>query len=491
MLIELKIEKKDENRNNPFKNINCEYILNNPKYYDINVKKYIIKDILIIEKNEIFELFLLDIIEINFGITQHQENNLNSAGFQNMQSIKMNSKSSNYWISSLNININLLQVKHQNYKFLEYRGIIGTHTGSSYFIKELKKGGLFISGGTDNKIIKYSSFYNKEELEIKGCLGFFDYSEEKKIVVFTEKDLFIREYHSNASFLRNNIEDIKIENIVYLGSKTIFICSDKSILLLTDFLNSIVQTKKVSIINNKYFGGIKINDKIVAFVSNKLLLKGENQIIFYNVNTKKVTKDKKLKGYSYTMSKNNIEIMTIPKKYNKNEDNRLLFCGCKKYALKDKNGILLVILEMNKKNINKIYEKFYNTNNFEVYCFCPIYNFNNKVILEENKTEKNQEETEYLLVGGLDLDKSEGLIKLYKVNQQLKLEFISDINIEKYNKEDNSNIFKGFKGAITCITQSKDSGDILISCLDGNIYLFSEFFINNIKNMDLINNIFK
>ena len=76
LLIELKIEKKDENRNNPFKNINCEYILNNPKYYDINVKKYIIKDILIIEKNEIFELFLLDIIEINFGITQHQENNL-------------------------------------------------------------------------------------------------------------------------------------------------------------------------------------------------------------------------------------------------------------------------------------------------------------------------------------------------------------------------------------------------------------------------------
>ena len=480
LLIKLKIQKKDENIKLDFKNIWCQYILKKPNYCDIN-EEFIERNILNIEIYEKLEKLLNQIIEINYGTILPQEN-LNLPRFSNISSINFISNSNNTLSSR---NINLTPVKYNQYKLLQFGEIIGNHIGSAYYIKELKKSGTFISGGTDNKIKIYSLFYNKQELEIKNNLGFFDYSEDKKVVIFSDEDIYIKDYYSNVSLTKNHIKDYKIINIVYFGSKTIFICTKDKILLLTDFLNSIIETKKTSIIDKKYIGGIKINDKIIAFVSNKLLLNGENQIIFYNINTRKVKIEQSLKGFSYTMSKNNLALMSIPKKYKQNENNILLLCGCKKYTKKGKNGILFVILEMSHKNINNIKREFYNTNNFEVYCFCPLFNINNKLFLND-KNEINQEETEYVLVGGLDLKKSQGLIKIYKVievNNKLKLEYIIDINI----KENDSHIFKGFKGAITCITQTKDNGDILISCLDGNIYCFcGEAYINKIKNMELI-----
>ena len=52
--------------------------------------------------------------------------------------------------------------------------------------------------------------------------------------------------------------------------------------------------------------------------------------------------------------------MSIPKKYNKNEDDKLLFCGCTKYNRDDKNGILLIYLEINNnKNILNMKKKFF------------------------------------------------------------------------------------------------------------------------------------
>lgn len=63
------------------------------------------------------------------------------------------------------------------------------------------------------------------------------------------------------------------------------------------------------------------------------------------------------------------------------------------------------------------------------------------------------------------------MIKLYKVNHKrnfldTKIEFIEDVEIEK-NK-----VFKGFYVPISCITQSSFDGKILVTCWDGNVYLF-------------------
>ena len=45
-----------------------------------------------------------------------------------------------------------------------------------------------------------------------------------------------------------------------------------------------------SIINEKtYRSGIKINDNIIALASNSLLPRGENELIFYNIKSKKVS----------------------------------------------------------------------------------------------------------------------------------------------------------------------------------------------------------
>ena len=65
------------------------------------------------------------------------------------------------------------------------------------------------------------------------------------------------------------------------------------------------------------------------------------------------------------------------------------------------------------------------------------------------------------------------MIKLYKVNygieyNQTKIEFIQDIIIDNMI----------FKGPVSCITQSSKEGDILVSCWDGNIYLFGNINID-------------
>ena len=152
--------------------------------------------------------------------------------------------------------------------------------------------------------------------------------------------------------------------------------------------------------------------------------------------------------------------------------NRILICACKKYIRFQKNGILLLNFEDDNNIDNSsilINYEFYCTNNFEVFCFCPISIFNDIQILE-NKSNKN--DTDYFLVGGFDLIKKRGLIKLYKVIygeefNNIRIEFIQDIVLFDKQKK-----FKRFNGPISCMTQSSIDGKIIVTCWDGNIYLF-------------------
>ena len=186
-----------------------------------------------------------------------------------------------------------------------------------------------------------------------------------------------------------------------------------------------------------------------------------------------------------------MSLLSIPSEYRKKKDNddKLLICGCKKYA-KGKNGFLFLKIEIDG-DIKKIHKEFYNTRNFEVYCFFPIKKQNNK----ENIININNNliiEAEYILIGGYDLDDKEGSIQLYKIiynkdYEKIKIEFIMNIDFKKYIKEIDSLEFKGFKGAINSITQLNDNGkNLLINCLDGNIYSFTEPSIEYIKSIDNI-----
>ena len=258
------------------------------------------------------------------------------------------------------------------------------------------------------------------------------------------------------------------------------ICDENGIFYESEFFSNFSVNKSNKLYEKEYRGGIKINDindgkdVIVAITSNRVLPKGENKIIFFNSNSKKFMDEVTVKNYSFNLSENNCALMKIPK----HENYKLLLCACKKYIKDDKNGILLLKLKVNKDN-QEIFHKFYNTQNFEVYCFCPILQIvENKFVFEESFDEVQIKDTEYFFVGGFDLDKGEGLIKLYKVIynddiEKIKIEYIQDIIVGRKISKDESESFCRFKGPISCMIQSSRGG-IFITCYDGGVYLFSK-----------------
>ena len=156
--------------------------------------------------------------------------------------------------------------------------------------------------------------------------------------------------------------------------------------------------------------------------------------------------------------------------------NKILLCACRKYEEGQKNGILLLKLELND-SLKILSQNFYETGNFEVYCFCPIsyiYNINDFSIL--NKENNQMIDTGYFLVGGFNPDTKQGLIKKYKVNynreifEKTEIEYVLDIEIEKDVNINKVKQFDGFKGYITCLIQSRYDGAILVGCSDGKVY---------------------
>lgn len=137
------------------------------------------------------------------------------------------------------------------------------------------------------------------------------------------------------------------------------------------------------------------------------------------------------------------------------QQNKILFCACKKYFQNQKNGILLIdVLDVSNQRAFPLYE----TDNFEVYCFCPIY--------LDVKDKDKKILSDYFLVGGFDVDRREGRIKLFKAiydeeNAFSNIEYLQDIEI-------------GFEGAVSSIIQSQNYGNILVTCYDGNIYLLNK-----------------
>ena len=190
--------------------------------------------------------------------------------------------------------------------------------------------------------------------------------------------------------------------------------------------------------------------------------------------------------YSFIFTNHGLALMNFredkeEQNNNVNYRNKILLCACKKYISHQKNGILLVNIQLCERQVEN---PFYDTGDFEVYCFCPLF-INGETPFSLNYKLK---ETGYFLVGGFDNYKGEGMIKLYKIlysdkAYNAKIEYLQDI---VFDKNDN---FEGFKGAINCIIQTKSSKDkerILASCYDGNIYLLSrpnlEYYLKENEN---------
>ena len=212
--------------------------------------------------------------------------------------------------------------------------------------------------------------------------------------------------------------------------------------------------------NKLYHSGMKLSDTEIILTSNNLMKKGENNLIIINIIKNKVIEN--IRGYSYVLGPNGIGVMNL----NDNKD-KLIIAGCKKYFSNQKNGIVLIDYKKDQEKKEIIRHIFYETDNFEVNCICPI--------LDTKNDKKN-----FFLVGGFDPEIGEGKIKLYQIinNEEgfSSIIYLQDIEFELESK------FQGFEMPVSCIKQSSIDGKLLVTSLDHNIYLFSkpnlEFYIN-------------
>ena len=213
--------------------------------------------------------------------------------------------------------------------------------------------------------------------------------------------------------------------------------------------------------------GININKNIFAFTSNSYLPEGDDILIIYDFDKNKICK--KTTGYFFKISNNGISIMDISKLFSLNVKRQIMFCSC--YDASKRNGILFFNINIED---NEFVESFYETGEFQPHCFCQlsIVENNNSIYGDINNEENiNIKETEFFLIGGFDPIKRIGCIKLYKIkynkdNNNIYISYIIDIINKDINKMDE------FEMDVSCITQSRITGNLLITCLNGKTYLF-------------------
>ena len=388
---------------------------------------------------------------------------------------------------------------NNNYTIIELKKSMFKYNYTSEFIKELSTNN-YISFGINNskKLMRkdktddkkktdspflFHYYRNDFEIEKEGYINNWinnieeGFENDKNMIIFCFDDdlrtlkvsdaITTKDYEDNSNKKYYNslfkVEKDKAKNFFLLCQK------DKVCSVYYSISRIMNNCPSGNIINEKYptnyKEGIYIDKTFCALTSNRIIDGGKDKMIFFNYKNYKIIK--KFEGYSFILSTTGLCLMNT-----KDDSDKILLCACKKYIKGQKNGILLI---NNLKNINESDKIFYNTNNFEVHCFCPIL-INEVVNFFKNSKFKK---TNYFFVGGFDKNRNKGIIKLYRIKKgkKIKIEEIKEIYKKKeivdINKEDNKE-FKGFKGPITSIIQSTKNGNIIVSCWDGNVYLFKK-----------------
>ena len=375
-----------------------------------------------------------------------------------------------------------LKIEAKEYQILKIIGIVGEHKDSAEFIIELSNG-YYISGGSDN-ILK---IYDKDFIQIKELKNIEEmlyscYEKKKSLNNDYNIELIACCFKKLIQIFLSFKDEIKCRNQKYdfsnvemkscvqiKGNNFAIIGQNKSAYYIDLFNSQRNIIKACSIVSGKsYFGSIKINQNTIAITSNKVQDFGEDKLIFYNIDEKKIIRE--IEGYSFILGINGLALM--PREGTKDK-NKILLCACTKYIDDQKNGIYLANPQLEDNKI--VNHPFYDTGNFEVFCFCPILIFKPYNEIEEKGKEKIIIDTDYFFVGGFNEDKKEGEIKLFKVIYSEKacdnkIEFVQNIEFER-NKD-----FNGFEGAISCIiqTQKENYGNILVTCYSGKVYLLNK-----------------
>ena len=417
------------------------------------------------------------IIIQSYSLGENSKSNLSgNESKSNSNNIFNKKKEYNNWIASKSDKFK----KSNKYKILEHYEVIGNHK-SAEFSRELSNG-EFLSGGNDKYLYWYDiTFALKKKIsvennqhnlyEIKSRNN--NNKDEINIISFSEKKInYIRLKPAyNESHIDGKIKNSSVMSVYCLDYKSSLILGQNKLGKFNNQWNSFDSTMPTikNEVNIYFRGGILLRnefEKYFILTSTEIIPKGENIMILYNYTMKKSTTI--VEGYSFYPSYNNVceisQLIQIEKKL------ILAVCQKKENDGNDKNGILVVNLKINGKI--RFSTDFYPTNNFEPYCFCQILKVENNNSIYEDISNVNNiiiKETEYVLIGGFDRDKRQGCIKLYKIginDDHLIIKYIQDIYIEQGKN------FKGFNGQISSIVQSRTTGNIIITCWDGNVHLF-------------------
>ena len=360
---------------------------------------------------------------------------------------------------------------------------------------------FYISCGLNSPILYYDIYfkrnpYLKIEIPRNRINKFYEGVNNRQIIGILKDKLYNIKFINDISrekienYFKSEIQIIEIEKyniILKVGRDKYIMCGEENVYFVEDLFNPIISRHVNKLFNFMSKGGIRLefdsdkNSNNFALFSNSIINNGKDIIIFSSINSKQI--DKSIEGYSFNLSLNSLSLMRIIKK---KKEKDLLVCSCKKYKKTQKNGILLI-------NLNEEFKKeyFLNTGDFEVYCCCQLLIINNNNsyfednidLVYQNKIDKVY--TNYFLAGGFIPLKSKGVIKLYKIKYNstpkpnFKIIFKQNINFKN-----NSNIcnYKSFGGPISNIVQSKITGNIVVTCWDGNIYLFTPPNISGLIN---------
>jgi len=415
---------------------------------------------------------------------------------------KNNVKAPQYNDKESQIFISEFEYKYDNemLEIMEFEQIIGNHGKSADFVKQIDN--FYVSSGEDTNLSIYDYNYKRQlRRQIRQSISSVseltstkteEMKKDKNIITCTKDNLITTTINSNTFTIKSKKYDqfhIPCNFILEVRKNNYIVCGSKGVFIYYDLFSKIVNTRNIVILKENYTGGIVLDDGLFALTSNEIVKNGVNNLVIYNVKSKKIQSE--IKGYSFNSSSTGLCIMTRedPKKGPKSY-NQTLLCACKKNKIGQKNGILLV--NINSENKINISNSFYDTGNFEVYCFCPLMKEDKDAKLRIFQNNHFLIKTDYFLVGGYDNDRKRGMIKLYKLkyneSNETSIEYIQEIKPEKRGK------FEGFKKPISCMIQSKKDGKILITSWDGNVYLFSnpkfESFLDSEEEENNFNNFF-
>jgi hypothetical protein len=259
-----------------------------------------------------------------------------------------------------------------------------------------------------------------------------------------------------------NCLEIKNGNFIMLSTDDVVLYKDKNVnsknreQTLKNIRSNPIRNEEIQLINKHFSNIIEIEDNIIFLTSNKECNEKRKKAIFYNINTQTIIEEIK-DEYSFNTNQNSLYVIKNDKDKKIN-----ILCPCKNYGIKpEASGILLIEYSNDKIIKNK---EFVDTNGFEVTSFCSLEKtwFKEQLIKREN--------SEFFLVGGNDSNNNNvGIIKLYRIiykDNKAQITELQDLKLPD------------LKG-IDSIIQSGNNGNILVTCKDGKIHLFTAPNIDN------------